>query len=78
MRGNARIGSTVMGFLLEGSPRCRVLHRSAGSTVDLGAARSTLGGLAVPARGQVRLHVLLDPVDGVEDDHALPAGTTYS
>ena len=39
--------------------------------VDLGAARAALGGLAVPADGEVGRLVALDPVQGVEDDHPL-------
>ena len=39
--------------------------------VDLGAARAALGGLAVPAHGEVGRLVALDPVEGVEDDHPL-------
>src|SRR5438552_2846078 len=39
--------------------------------VDLGAARAALAGLAVPATGKVVGLSRLDPVDHVEDDHAL-------
>src|SRR5687767_6092950 len=39
--------------------------------VHLGAAGAALAGLAVPAAGEVRLLRLLDPVDDVENDHAL-------
>ncbi len=47
------------------------LARQARPAVDLGAARAALGGLAVPADGQVGRVVALDPVEGVEDDHPL-------
>src|SRR6266850_92851 len=39
--------------------------------VDLGAARPALAGLAVPPAGEVVGLGRLDPVDDVEDDHAL-------
>ena len=70
MSGKARIGSTVIGSLeVEvGQPR---LAGQARPAVHLGAARAALGGLAVPADGEVGRLVALDPVEGVEDDHPL-------
>ena len=47
------------------------LARQARPAVDLGAARAALRGLAVPADGEVRRVVGLDPVERVEDDHPL-------
>ena len=55
--------------LVEGA-HARHAHQ-ARSTVDLGAARSALAGLAVPADGEVRRLGGLEPVDDVEDDLAL-------
>ena len=51
-----------------GQPR---LAGQARPAVDLRAARAALGGLAVPADGEVGRLVALDPVEGVEDDHPL-------
>ena len=68
--GKARIGSTVIGSL-EVEVRQAGLAGQARPAVDLGAARAALGGLAVPADGEVRRLVALDPVEGVEDDHPL-------
>ena len=59
------------GFALREVRQSRLAHERR-LAVDLGGAAAALGRLAVPARGQVGLDVLLDPVDGVEDDHALP------
>ena len=58
--------------LVLGEVREARLAHEAGPPVDLGAAGAALGGLAVPACREVGLGVSLDPVDGVEDDHALP------
>jgi hypothetical protein len=45
-----------------------------GFAVDLGRARAALGGLAVPADGQVGRLGALNAVHGVEDDHAVVNG----
>src|SRR5256712_13216108 len=42
-----------------------------GVTVDLGAARAALAGLAVPADGEAGRGLRLDPMHDVEDDHPL-------
>ena len=68
MSGNACIGSTVIGSSRSKSDS-RVLHVRRGRAVHLGAARAALGGLAVPAHGEVRRLVTLDPVERVEHDH---------
>src|SRR6202171_2450041 len=42
--------------------------------IDLSAARTALGGFAVPSAGEVVREVRLDVMDGVEDDHAFQRG----
>jgi len=70
MSGNARIG--VDGDrLVEVEVGQAGLAGQARPAVDLGAARSTLSGLAVPAHGEVRGFMALDPVERVENDHPL-------
>ena len=70
MSGKARIGSTVIVSSGSKSDRRRLAHRL-GRPLTSAAARAALGRLAVPAHGEVRGHVGLDPVEGVEDDHPL-------
>ena len=57
-------------MLLRQVVQARLAHQPR-ETVDFGAARAALGGLAVPAHGQVLRLGLLDLQDGVENDHAL-------
>ena len=57
--------------LVEVEVRQARLAGQARPAVHLRAARTALGGLAVPADGEVRCLVTLDPVQGVEHDHPL-------
>ena len=70
MSGNDLIGRTVIVCVVRDSRREPRLAHEPRLPVDLGAARAALGRLAVPAAREVGRAVALDPVDGVEDDHA--------
>ena len=67
--GKARIGSTVTGFVRSSDVEPRHAHQPR-IAIDFRRARSALASLAVPPHREVVRLLGLDPMHGVEHDHA--------